>query len=509
MEKVTTFRYGEAIGLLLLVCISGILLSAQRSEALPAYDRLFEQKYQYSPNCISCHIRGGGSQTTNYGKDFLKSGANLAAFEQIAQKDSDGDGFSNQDEIQARSNPGDSQSTPKKPGDWLSDNQQEESSTEKPAQEAPKNKKPTEEGEKGLDLESSQSETSSVGKGLSIGPVSNINFGGLLDLRYIASSDNKAGNLVIHVNELVVSANVTDNISLLLEQLLPTSELISLVGDDHGFATALISNLPYLPVGTALKVGRYRIKYGVDARLDAPSNPLYPLIRRNLGITSDLGIELSGFLGPISYYASVLNGPDHLEIPISVTGSVNENNSEMKGSSGTVIVPIDNSSKPVAIRLATELPGSLELGFSYFEGFSWPYMNGMHMIGAHAPGGAVDKSRLLFKRRYTLDGSYRFWKFDLLGEANRGQDFMGKMRADVQGYYGRIDFNLLPRKLILSGQYDLWDDGLKDSSDEHTISGALTYYLNNQVFIRVAYSYQKLNGSPRPNTGTVQFYLPY
>ena len=61
---------------------------------------------------------------------------------------------------------------------------------------------------------------------------------------------------MIHVNELVVSANVTDNISLLLEQLLPTSELISLVGDDHGFATALVSNLPYLPAGTALKIGR-------------------------------------------------------------------------------------------------------------------------------------------------------------------------------------------------------------------------------------------------------------
>ena len=100
---------------------------------------------------------------------------------------------------------------------------------------------------------------------MNLGPISNINFGGLLDLRYIASSDNKAGNLVIHVNELVVSANVTDNISLLLEQLLPTSELISLVGDDHGFATALVSNLPYLPAGTALKIGRYRFKYGVDA----------------------------------------------------------------------------------------------------------------------------------------------------------------------------------------------------------------------------------------------------
>ncbi|MEK7398895.1 MAG: hypothetical protein AAB116_18330, partial [Candidatus Poribacteria bacterium] len=380
-------------------------------------------------------------------------------------------------------------------------------------EESEKTEKPTDEGKNQLDFDSPKTEKSSAGKGLSIGPVSNINFGGLLDLRYIASSDNKAGNLVIHVNEFVVSANVTDNISLLLEQLLPTSELVSLVGDDHGFAIALISNLPYLPVGTALKVGRYRFKYGVDARLDAPSNPLYPLVRRNLGFISDLGIELSGFLGPVSYYASMLNGPDHLEIPIvdtsADTSNDHESDNEMKGSLGTNIVPIDNSSKPIAIRLTTELPGSLELGFSYFEGFSWSYMNGLHVVGAHAPGGPVDKSSMLFKRRYAIDGSYRFWKFDLLGEANLGQDFMGEMRADIQGYYGRIDFNLLPRKLILSTQYDLWDDGLEDTGDEHTISGALTYYLNNQVFIRFAYAYQKLNNSPRPNIGTVQFYLPY
>lgn len=508
MKNGSNISYTIVMGVFVSLCLLCVFY-IQNSYALPTYDRMFEQQYKYSPNCLSCHILGGGSQTTSYGKDFLRYGANLKAFDNIAQKDSDGDGFSNLEEIQARSNPGDSKSTPKKPGDWLAISREEESFPEGSDQGSKETEKSTGEEKNQLDFNSPQTEATSTEKGLNVGPISNINFGGLLDLRYVASSDNKAGNLVIHVNELVVSANVTDNISLLLEYLLPTSELISLVGDDHGFATALISNLPHLPVGTALKVGRYRFKYGVDARLDAPSNPLYPLVRRNLGIISDLGIELSGFLGPVSYYASVLNGPDHLEIPIADTSNDHESDNEMKGSLGTSIVPIDNSSKPIAIRLTTELPGSLELGFSYFEGFSWSYMNGMHIIGAHAPGGPVDKSSLLFKRRYSIDGAYRFWKLDLLGEANRGQDFMGEMRADVQGYYGRIDFNLLPRKLILSGQYDLWDDGLTDTVGEQTVSGALTYYFNNQVFIRVAYSYQKLNDSPRPNIGTVQFYLPY
>jgi len=465
-----------AVPLLVLACIPGLLLVAGRVQALPAYDRLFKQQYQYSTNCAACHMRGGGSQNTGYGRDFLGAGANLEAFDRIAKMDSDGDSFANLDEIQARSNPGDSRSTPDNPGEWLG-------AADQPAQEAQKSPEP----EKGtFDLD--QKEPAADTKGLSVGPITNINFGGLLDLRYIAS-DGDAPNLMIHVNELVVSANVTDNISLLLEHLLPTTKLTSLVEDDHGFANAIITNIPLLPVGTALKIGRYRFKYGVDARLDAPANPLYPLVRKNLGFISDLGIELSGFFGPVTYNASMLNGPDHLEVPS--------------------IVPIRNNSKPVAIRLAGELPGGLETGVSYFEGRSWPYMNGMHMEGAHAPGGVVDKSRLVFKRRLTADMAYRIWRLDILGEGNYGMDYADGMRATVQGYYGRIDFSLLPRRLVLSGQYDFWDDGLAETGDEHTLSGAVTYYMTSQVLIRAAYAYERLKGNPRPNTGTLQLYLPF
>ena len=291
---------------------------------------------------------------------------------------------------------------------------------------------------------------------------------------------------------------------MLFRSLLPTTKLVSLVADDHGFASAIISNLPLLPMGTALKVGRHRFKYGVDARLDAPANPLYPLVRRNLGFISDLGIELSGFLGPVSYYISGVNGPDHLEIPAAIV-----ENEQASSSSGKTIVPIRNNSKPVAARLTTELPGSLELGLSYFEGRSWAYVNGSRDVGIHAPGGVIDKSRVIFKRRYTADAAYSLWKLDLLGEVTFGQDHLGKTRADVQGYYGRVDFNLIPQKFTLSGQYDLWDDGLETTNDEHTLSGAVTYHISDQVFIRGAYAYQELNDNPRPNVGTIQLYLPF
>jgi hypothetical protein len=97
------------------------ILSTHSAFALPAYSRLFQSKYSYRPSCNLCHSAGGGSTVTNYGRDFLRAGANLQAFLKIEGKDSDGDGVLNLAEIQAKSNPGDSRSMPGKVGDWLAD----------------------------------------------------------------------------------------------------------------------------------------------------------------------------------------------------------------------------------------------------------------------------------------------------------------------------------------------------------------------------------------------------
>ena len=89
------------------------------SFALPSSRRLFEAKYGYKVTCDLCHEKGGGSSSSDYGKAFLRSGANFPAFAKLEKRDSDGDGASNLEEIQARSNPGDPRSTPDKPGEWL------------------------------------------------------------------------------------------------------------------------------------------------------------------------------------------------------------------------------------------------------------------------------------------------------------------------------------------------------------------------------------------------------
>lgn len=87
--------------------------------ALPSSARLFQQKYGYKVSCLLCHTNGGGSAPNEYGKAFLRAGANLAAFSKIEDQDSDGDSLKNLAEILAKSNPGDKSSTPTNLGDWL------------------------------------------------------------------------------------------------------------------------------------------------------------------------------------------------------------------------------------------------------------------------------------------------------------------------------------------------------------------------------------------------------
>ena len=96
------------------------IIYCEMSQALPSFKRLWERKYGYTTSCMLCHSKGGGSQLGPYGEDFQRFGMNPAAFALIEKRDSDNDGFANITEVKAKSNPGDSQSTPEKPTAWLS-----------------------------------------------------------------------------------------------------------------------------------------------------------------------------------------------------------------------------------------------------------------------------------------------------------------------------------------------------------------------------------------------------
>lgn len=115
---------GNSVRLRVQKMLAGVTLAVGAATALPAAAepanaRLFKAQFGYMPSCNACHSDGGGSPLNPYGKAFKEARANATAFAAIASADADGDGFSNQEEVAAKANPGDSDSTPDKPGNWL------------------------------------------------------------------------------------------------------------------------------------------------------------------------------------------------------------------------------------------------------------------------------------------------------------------------------------------------------------------------------------------------------
>lgn len=96
-----------------------LMLQTLSAQAMPAYAHLYKQQYGYMPSCNACHSQGGGTVLNNFGKAFKDNGKTAAALVKIANIDSDGDGFANAIEAQAKANAGDKNSTPSKAGTWL------------------------------------------------------------------------------------------------------------------------------------------------------------------------------------------------------------------------------------------------------------------------------------------------------------------------------------------------------------------------------------------------------
>lgn len=95
-----------------------LALAAPWSAAIPPYAQLFKAKYRYRPNCTLCHDRASW-EPTEYGKMFHELGRNMDALTAMEKLDPDGDGSLTEQEIQAKSNPGDPRSTPQRVGPWL------------------------------------------------------------------------------------------------------------------------------------------------------------------------------------------------------------------------------------------------------------------------------------------------------------------------------------------------------------------------------------------------------
>lgn len=98
-----------------VISTAGFSLLVSPAQSTPEYMSQFNAKYDARgsklDSCLTCHTeqQGGAEKLNAYGRDF---GAANRDFGAIEAKDSDGDGFSNLDEIKVETFPGDPNDNP-------------------------------------------------------------------------------------------------------------------------------------------------------------------------------------------------------------------------------------------------------------------------------------------------------------------------------------------------------------------------------------------------------------
>lgn len=111
------FRFGPVLALTGLISLLVVVALRSPARATPDHLNAFNQKYETSGSrldgCTTCHTSTpDADHLNNYGLDFRDADHDFATIEQL---DSDGDGSTNIDEINARTFPGDPDDRPAPP----------------------------------------------------------------------------------------------------------------------------------------------------------------------------------------------------------------------------------------------------------------------------------------------------------------------------------------------------------------------------------------------------------
>ena len=283
-----------------------------------------------------------------------------------------------------------------------------------------------------------------------VGPVSNINLGGAIDWRAVYQRGSKRPYAFIHVNEFVVSANVGEHIAISAEQLLLTSELGSVVGQDHGFVVINLVQLPFLPTGMGVKLGRFRGKFGLDAQVDSPANIFPSQAVRSNGQVTDIGVSVEYAFNDFELYLEGFNGPDYK----SQNGQKN----------GALV-----DKPPLQARLVYQPVSNAKIGLSGFYGQTWDNQVNPTVLDMGSLGSTLESERTIERQRVALDASYKFPLADLYAEGIYGRD-KGRLAQPVDKKYTLAKGALLRTDVPLfrindetsskiAVQYDAWQDG--------------------------------------------------
>jgi hypothetical protein len=114
MEPDFRHRVAIIVGLMVMATIGGFAALVSPAQAKPEYLSEFNKRYDSGgtrlDSCQTCHTGSHNAQNLNvYGTDFAKNHHDFGAVEPL---DSDGDGFTNIDEIKAGTLPGDPNDNP-------------------------------------------------------------------------------------------------------------------------------------------------------------------------------------------------------------------------------------------------------------------------------------------------------------------------------------------------------------------------------------------------------------
>ena len=282
-----------------------------------------------------------------------------------------------------------------------------------------------------------------------IGPVSNINLGGAIDWRAVYQQGAKRPFAFIHVNEFVVSANVGEHIAISAEQLLLTSELGSVVGQDHGFVVVSLVQLPLLPTGMVVKLGRFRGKFGLDAQVDSPAN-IFPsqAVRSNAQIT-DIGVGIDSAFGDFELIVEAFNGPEY---------------KTQNGQKSTMLV----DKPPVQARFFYQPLSNAKMGLSAFYGQTWDNQVNPTVLDIGSLGSTLNTDRTIERQRLAIDASYKFPVAELYAEGIYGSDKgrlvqpVDKKHTIAKGVLVRSDIPLFrinnATRTKVALQYDAWQD---------------------------------------------------
>jgi hypothetical protein len=97
-----------------IVLLSGIMISPKSVNALTEYTD--DLPSSYGSVCLVCHLSAsGGGDLNGFGSDFSENGNDIEAINDL---DSDGDGHTNEKELEAGTYPGDPDSAPVSIDGW-------------------------------------------------------------------------------------------------------------------------------------------------------------------------------------------------------------------------------------------------------------------------------------------------------------------------------------------------------------------------------------------------------